>query len=279
MRQLFIVSVAATIAAASASAYDLTQVGAGSLGIAELGGDKYLAAAPTKDFAIAYGRPNSQAVVVAVNKDTLTVTKQTKQAGTKFKASVTIPTPVIGKNYTIDLVKMGTEKHERYEYTATTCAKDGDTANSIAAYLVTELNAKMENTKYGISASASTGTITVTATDYEGWNLVAADDLVGATVTITTRGQYPTCDAAYVKNLASMCAQNRGFENTYQDGASIYPGYPMTVDSDDYKIYNLRFKNPRDYGRTRDEAVWQEVIIAVPTANEDFITALDKILV
>lgn len=279
MRQLFIVSAAATIAAASASAYDLTQVGAGSLGIAELGGANYLEAAPTKDFAIAYGRPNSQAVVVAVNKDTLTVTKQTKQAGTKFKASVTIPTPVIGKNYTIDLVKMGTEKHERYEYTATTCAKDGDTADSIAAYLVKELNAKMENTKYGISASASTGTITVTATDYEGWNLVAADDLVGATVTTTTRGQYPTCDAAYVKNLASMCAQNRGFENTYQDGASIYPGYPAEVADGDYKIYNLRFKNPRDYGRTRDEAVWQEVIIAVPTANDEFITTLDKILV
>ena len=49
----------------------------------------------------------------------------------------------------------------------------------------------------------------------------------------------------------------------------------MDVDADDYTLYNLRFKNPRVYGRTRDEAVWQEVTIAVPTDNEAFITAVE----
>ena len=80
--------------------------------------------------------------------------------------------------------------------------------------------------------------------------------MVGTNVKITA-AVAPTLDAAYVKNLASFCSQNRGFNNTLADGATIYPGYPMEVDADDYTLYNLRFKNPRVYGRTRDEAVWQ----------------------
>ena len=104
---------------------------------------------------------------------------------------------------------------------------------------------------------------------------MAADDLYGTTVTTTANGSAPTCDNAYVQNLASEAAQNRGFNNTLADGATIYPGYPMEVDSDDYTLYNLRFKNPRVYGRTRDEAVWQEATIAIPTANTTFINAVE----
>lgn len=275
MRQLFVIKSGAVIAPKTDAAFDLTKVPAGSLGIFELDDlSKFVADAKlTKDFGIAYGRPNSQAVVLEVNIDSLSVTKVTKTAGTKFSASITIPTPVIGKDYTIELVKLDTTKHERREWTATTRCKSGDTVTTVATRLQKELAAKVENQNVGVTIS--TATITATAKDYQAWELMAADDLYGTTVTTTTKGSAPTCDKSYVQNLASEAAQNRGFNNTLADGATIYPSYPMDVDADAYTLYNLRFKNPRVYGRTRDEAVWQEVTIAVPSANTAFISAVE----
>ena len=277
MRQLFVVKSDAVIASQTTAAFDLTKVPAGSLGIFELNDlSKFVSDAKlTKDFGIAYGRPNSQAVVLEVNIDSLIVTKVTKTDGTKFTANITIPAPVIGKDFTIELVKLDTTKNERREWTATTRCKSGDTNETVAARLQKELAAKVEN--QNVVVTISTDTITATAKDYQPWELMAVDDLYGTTVTTTTKGSAPTCDKAYVQNLASEAAQNRGFNNTLADGATIYPGYPMDVDADDYTLYHLRFKNPRDYGRTRDEAVWQEVTIAVPTANSEFVTAVETV--
>lgn len=275
MRQLFVVKSDAVIAPKTKAAFDLTNVPAGSLGIFELDDlSKFVSDAKlTKDFGIAYGRPNSQAVVLEVNIDSLIVTKVTKTDGTKFSANITIPAPVTGKDFTIELVKLDTTKHERREWTATTRCKSGDTAATVAARLQKELAAKVEN--QNVDVTISTATITATANDYQPWELIAVDDLYGTTVTTTDNGSAPTCDKAYVQNLASEAAQNRGFNNTLADGATIYPGYPMDVDADDYTLYHLRFKNPRVYGRTRDEAVWQEVTVAVPTDNSDFVTAVE----
>ena len=270
MRQLFVVKSDASIASNPSVAFDLTNVPAGSLGIFELDnlGQFVSNAKLTKDFGIAYNRPNSQAVVLEVDIDSLIVTKVTKTPGTKFSASITIPTPVTGKDYTIELVKLDTTNHERREWTATTRCKSGDTARAVAARLHKELAAKVEN--QNVDVTINTDTITATAKDYQPWELMAADDLYGTTVKLINKGSAPTCDKAYVQNLASEAAQNRGFNNTLADGATIYPGYPMEVDADNYTLYHLRFKNPRVYGRTHDEAVWQEVIIAVPTVNSGF---------
>lgn len=275
MRQLFVIKSDAGIDPKKGAAFDLTNVPAGSLGIFELNDlSKFVSDAKlTKDFGIAYGRPNSQAVVLEVNIDSLIVTKVIKNAGTKFSANITIPTPVIGKDFTIELVKLDTTKHERREWTATTRCKSGDTAGTVAARLQKELAAKVENQNVGVTID--TATITATAKDYQPWELIAVDDLYGTTVTTTYKGSAPTCDKAYVQNLASEAAQNRGFNNTLADGATIYPAYPMEVDADDYTLYHLKFKNPRVYGRTRDEAVWQEVTIAVPTTNSAFIKAIE----
>lgn len=275
MRQLFVVKSEAVIAPKTSEASDLTKVPAGSLGIFELNDlSKFVSDAKlTKDFGIAYGRPNSQAVVLEVNINSLIVTKVTKTAGTKFSANITIPAPVTGKDFTIELVKLDTTKYERREWTATTRCKSGDTADTVAARLQKELAAKVEN--QNVDVTISTATITTTANDYQPWELIAVDDLYGTKVNTTSKGSAPTCDKAYVQNLASEAAQNRGFNNTLADGATIYPGYPMDVDADDYTLYHLKFKNPRVYGRTRDEAVWQEVTIAVPTDNLAFITAVE----
>ena len=281
MRQLFICTSDAVLAAAG-KPQDLTNVAAGTIGMWQNDNDgSWLTAAPAADFSIAYGRPNSQAVVIPIDFASARVTISTPQAGTMFKAELTIPEPVAGKDYTLQLIKLGTEKHERYSWTVTDNGSHKTTAAAMAKSLGEQFTNMIEagNEQLdGLKVTVDEAKITIEAKkNYQGWNLIAADDLVGTDVTITA-AVAPTLDAAYVKNLASFCAQNRGFSNVYRDGASIYPGYPMEVEDKDYKMYSIQFKYPRKYGRTRDEAPIQELAIVVPTDNATLTDLLDTIL-
>lgn len=281
MRQLFICTSDAVLSA-TGKPQDLTNVAAGTIGMWQNDDDsKWLAAAPAADFSIAYGRPNSQAVVIPIDFDSARVTISTPQAGTMFKAELTIPEPVAGKDYTLQLIKLGTEKHERYSWTVTDNGSHKTTAAAMAKSLGEQFTNMIEagNEQLdGLKVTVDEAKITIEAKkNYQGWNLIAGDDLVGTEVTITA-AVAPTLDAAYVKNLASFCSQNRGFSNVYRDGASIYPGYPMEVEDKDYKMYSIQFKYPRKYGRTRDEAPIQELAIVVPTDNTTLTGLLDTIL-
>lgn len=281
MRQLFICTSDAVLSA-TGKPQDLTNVAAGTIGMWQNDDDsKWLAAAPAADFSIAYGRPNSQAVVIPIDFASARVTISTPQAGTMFKAEITIPEPVAGKDYTLQLIKLGTEKHERYSWTVTDNGSHKTTANAMAKSLGDQFTNMIEagNEQLdGLKITVDEAKITIEAKkNYQGWNLIAGDDLVGTEVTITA-AVAPTLDAAYVKNLASFCAQNRGFSNVYRDGASIYPGYPMEVEDTTYKMYSIQFKYPRKYGRTRDEAPIQELAIVVPVANAALTNLLDTIL-
>ena len=281
MRQLFICTSDAVLAAAG-KPQDLTNVAAGTIGMWQNDDDaNWLSTAPSADFSIAYGRPNSQAVVIPIDFASARVTISTSQAGTMFKAKLTIPEPVAGKDYTLQLIKLGTEKHERYSWTVTDNGSHKTTAAAMAKSLGNQFTNMIEagNEQLdGLKVTVANAKVTIEAKkNYQGWNLIAADDLVGTDVTITA-AVAPTLDAAYVKNLASFCSQNRGFSNVYRDGASIYPGYPMEVEDKDYKMYSIQFKYPRKYGRTRDEAPIQELAIVVPTDNTTLTGLLDTIL-
>lgn len=281
MRQLFICTSDAVLSA-TGKPQDLTNVAAGTIGMWQNDDDsKWLAAAPAADFSIAYGRPNSQAVVIPIDFASARVTISTPQTGTMFKAELTIPEPVAGKDYTLQLIKLGTEKHERYSWTVTDNGSHKTTAAAMAKSLGEQFTNMIEagNEQLdGLKVTVDEANITIEAKkNYQGWNLIAGDDLVGTKVTITA-AVAPTLDAAYVKNLASFCSQNRGFSNVYRDGASIYPGYPMEVEDKDYKMYSIQFKYPRKYGRTRDEAPIQELAIVVPTDNTTLTGLLDTIL-
>lgn len=281
MRQLFICTSTAVLAA-TGKPQDLTKVAAGTIGMWQNDNDgSWLSAAPTTDFSIAYGRPNSQAVVIPIDFASAHITVSTPQEGKMFKADITIPEPVAGKDYTLQLIKLGTEKHERYSWTVTDNGSHKTTAAAMAKSLGDQFTNMIEagNEQLdGLKVTVAEAKITIEAKkNYQGWNLIAADDLVGTDVTITA-AVAPTLDAAYVKNLASFCAQNRGFSNVYRDGASIYPGYPMEVEDTTYKMYSIQFKYPRKYGRTRDEAPIQELAIVVPTDNNTLTGLLDTIL-
>lgn len=281
MRQLFICTSDAVLSA-TGKPQDLTNVAAGTIGMWQNDDDsKWLAAAPAADFSIAYGRPNSQAVVIPIDFASARVTISTPQAGKMFKAELTIPEPVAGKDYTLQLIKLGTEKHERYSWTVTDNGSHKTTAAAMAKSLGEQFTNMIEagNEQLdGLKVTVDEAKITIEAKkNYQGWNLIAGDDLVGTEVTITA-AVAPTLDAAYVKNLASFCSQNRGFSNVYRDDASIYPGYPMEVEDKNYKMYSIQFKYPRKYGRTRDEAPIQELAIVVPTDNTTLTGLLDTIL-
>lgn len=281
MRQLFICTSTANFAA-NGKPQDLTSVAAGNIGMWQNDDDtKWLAAAPAADFSIAYGRPNSQAVVIPIDFASARVTTSTCQKGKMFKANITIPNPVAGKDYTLQLIKLGTEKHERYSWTVTDNGSHKTTADDMAKSLGDQFTNMIEagNEQLdGLKVTVTKNVINIVAEkNYQGWNLIAGDDLVGTTVDITA-AVAPILDAAYVKNLASFCSQNRGFSNVYRDGASIYPGYPMEVENENYKMYSIQFKYPRKYGRTRDEAPIQELAIVVPTDNTELIGLLDTIL-
>ena len=282
MRQLFICTSDAVLAA-TGKPQDLTNVAAGTIGMWQNDDDdaNWLSTAPAADFSIAYGRPNSQAVVIPIDFSSARITISTPQAGKMFKAEITIPEPVAGKDYTLQLIKLGTEKHERYSWTVTDNGSHKTTAAAMAKSLGDQFTNMIEagNEQLdGLKITVSEAKITIEAKkNYQGWNLIAADDLVGTDVIITA-AVAPTLDAAYVKNLASFCAQNRGFSNVYRDGASIYPGYPMEVEDTTYKMYSIQFKYPRKYGRTRDEAPIQELAIVVPTDNTTLTGLLDTIL-
>lgn len=281
MRQLFICTSDAVLTA-TGKPQDLTKVVAGTIGMWQNDKDgSWLAAAPSADFSIAYGRPNSQAVVIPIDFASAHITVSTHQEGKMFKADITIPEPVAGKDYTLQLIKLGTEKHERYSWTVTDNGSHKTTAAAMAKSLGDQFTNMIEagNEQLdGLKVTVDEAKITIEAKkNYQGWNLIAADDLVGTNVIITA-AVAPTLDAAYVKNLASFCAQNRGFSNVYRDGASIYPGYPMEVEDTTYKMYSIQFKYPRKYGRTRDEAPIQELAIVVPIDNTTLTGLLDTIL-
>ena len=281
MRQLFICTSDAVLAA-TGNPQDLTNVAAGTIGMWQNDNDSaWLSTAPASDFSIAYGRPNSQAIVIPIDFASARVTVSTPQTGKMFKAEITIPEPVAGKDYTLQLIKLGTEKHERYAWTVTDNGSHKTTAAAMAKSLGDQFTNMIEagNEQLdGLKVTVDSAKITIEAKkNYQGWNLIAADDLVGTNVTITA-AVAPTLDAAYVKNLASFCSQNRGFSNVYRDGASIYPGYPMEVEDTTYKMYSIQFKYPRKYGRTRDEAPIQEVTIVVPVGNTTLTGLLDTIL-
>lgn len=281
MRQLFICTSDAVLTA-TGKPQDLTKVAAGTIGMWQNDGNgSWLDAAPTADFNIAYGRPNSQAIVIPIDFASARVTTSTPQTGVKFKAEITIPEPVAGKDYTLQLIKLGTEKHERYSWTVTDNGSHKTTTAAMAKSLGDQFTNMIEagNEQLdGLKVTVAEAKITIEdEKNYQGWNLIAGDDLVGTEVT-NIAAVAPTLDAAYVKNLASFCSQNRGFSNVYLDGASIYPGYPMEVEDKNYKMYSIQFKYPRKYGRTRDEAPIQELAIVVPTNNTTLTGLLDTIL-
>lgn len=200
--------------------------------------------------------------------------KSVYTAGTKFSAEVTVPTPVVGKDYTLTMAKAHTVLNERYKWSASERAREGDTAAIIAKKLGDQLKSLGKNE--GFTATVSVAKITVTGIDYEAWNLIAGDSMFGATITTTTKAMKPINDDAALKELQIRCIGAEGINSTSNDARKLYT-LPEFSNADGWTVYTLTFYPHRDLRSGSTENVKTIIHLAIPTGAAQIAT-LDTIL-
>lgn len=199
--------------------------------------------------------------------------KSVYAAGTKFSAEVTVPTPVVGKDYTLTMAKAHTVLNERYKWSASERAREGDTAAIIAKKLGDQLKSLGKNE--GFTATVAAAKITVTGIDYEAWNLIAGDSMFGATIT-TTKAMKPINDDAALKELQIRCIGAEGINSTSNDARKLYT-LPEFSNADGWTVYTLTFYPHRDLRSGSTENVKTIIHLAIPTGATQIAT-LDTIL-
>lgn len=199
--------------------------------------------------------------------------KSVYTAGTKFRAEVTVPTPVVGKDYTLTMAKAHTVLNERYKWSASERAREGDTAAIIAKKLGDQLKSLGKNE--GFTATVSVTKIIVTGIDYEAWNLIAGDSMFGATIT-TTKAMKPINDDAALKELQIRCIGAEGINSTSNDARKLYT-LPEFSNAGGWTVYTLTFYPHRDLRSGSTENVKTIIHLAIPTEAAQIAT-LDTIL-
>jgi hypothetical protein len=218
---------------------------------------------------------NSKYANIVSNIDTrrFSYVKSVYTAGTKFSAEVTVPTPVVGKDYTLTMAKAHTVLNERYKWSASERAREGDTAAIIAKKLGDQLKSLGKNE--GFTATVAAAKITVTGIDYEAWNLIAGDSMFGATIT-TTKAMKPINDDAALKELQIRCIGAEGINSTSNDARKLYT-LPEFSNADGWTVYTLTFYPHRDLRSGSTENVKTIIHLAIPTGAAQIAT-LDTIL-
>lgn len=199
--------------------------------------------------------------------------KSVYATGIKFSAEITVPTPVKGKDYTLTMAKAHTVLNERYKWSASERAREGDTADIIAKKLSTQLNSLGKNE--GFTASVAAAKITITGTDYEAWNLIAGDSLFGVTIT-TTKAVKPINDDAALKELQIRCIGAEGINSTSNDARKLYT-LPEFSNAGGWTVFTLTFYPHRDLRSGSTENVKTIIHLAIPTGAVQIAT-LDTIL-
>lgn len=199
--------------------------------------------------------------------------KSVYATGIKFSAEVTVPTPVVGKDYTLTMAKAHTVLNERYKWSASERAREGDTAAIIAKKLGDQLKSLGKNE--GFTATVVAAKITVTGIDYEAWNLIAGDSMFGAIIT-TTKAMKPINDDAALKELQIRCIGAEGINSTSNDARKLYT-LPEFSNAGGWTVYTLTFYPHRDLRSGSTENVKTIIHLAIPTGAVQIAT-LDTIL-
>lgn len=194
--------------------------------------------------------------------------KSVYAAGTKFSAEITVPTPVVGKDYTLTMAKAHTVLNERYKWSASERAREGDTAPIIAKKLGDQLKSLGKNE--GFTATVAAAKITVTGIDYEAWNLIAGDSLFGATIT-TTKAMKPINDDAALKELQIRCIGAEGINSTSNDARKLYT-LPEFSNEGGWTVFTLTFYPHRDLRSGSTENVKTIIHLAIPTGAAQIAT-------
>lgn len=280
-RLLFAGNVALATAPATLAAVNATGIAEGAVALYDHEG-AIISKALTKNVPMftlfvgggAFANKSKYANIVS-NIDTrrFSYVKSIYTTGTKFSAEVTVPTPVVGKDYTLTMAKAHTVLNERYKWSASERAREGDTAAIIAKKLGNQLKSLGKNE--GFTASVAAAKITVTGTDYEAWNLIAGDSMFGATIT-TAKAMKPINDDAALKELQIRCIGAEGINSTSNDARKLYT-LPEFSNAGGWTVYTLTFYPHRDLRSGSTENVKTIIHLAIPTGAEQIAT-LDAIL-
>lgn len=212
-------------------------------------------------------------IVSDIDTRSFSYVKSVYADGIKFRAEVTVPTPVVGKDYTLTMAKAHTVLNERYKWSASERAREGDTATIIAKKLGDQLKSLGKNE--GFTATVVAAKITVTGIDYEAWNLIAGDSMFGAAIA-TTKAMKPINDDAALKELQIRCIGAEGINSTSNDARKLYT-LPEFSNAEGWTVYTLTFYPHRDLRSGSTENVKTIIHLAIPTKAEQIIT-LDTIL-
>ena len=287
MKQVLIVDSTAALNGNAASPKNLTGMVKGGIGFYKLSDPSAWASAQggqlKEDFAIVLGRgANATPLIIPeVDYHTLQVTKAEPAPGVPYAASLTIPTPTANENYTIVIAKLGKHFNERTNYTVTTFIPINSemTAEELAQDLYEQLTQKNQFEQLEMSFGLSGATITFAGSNAsDAFRVIPSDGLTGVALDDEVHARKASGDKAYVQDLASRCAAGKGFNDVYEDGPTIYPGYPETVEDTNYNVYTLRFAVGRKASKTRDERVSQLVHICVPWHSAAILKAIETIL-
>lgn len=198
---------------------------------------------------------------------------------TQFKVVITIPDVSPYYDYSVIFTKKGKQFNERANWTATVHTNTSSTKETVAAEIAKFV--KNNANTLGLTAQVAANVITITGpATGEDFAVTAGDELPRTAIGEVTAGKTAFMDAAMVEDLMAKCAADMGYEYT-EESDGIYPKYPFKVDAGQYKVFTLRFTEPRLMG-TREEAVYQIIQVAFPStaeAVETFTGKLDEFVV
>ena len=215
---------------------------------------------------------------IPIYKNNFSYVKSVYFTGATFSCDVAIPVPTAGLTYTMILVKKGMPFNHRNKWTGTYLVKNGDTANTVAAYFrkyFADNAAELDIKVTGINNH-----VIITGNDKrQDYEIVFADDLAG-TAKSPIHAVAAINDAKAIQEMWLQAAGDMGYTDTFDD--FIYRGhYPLNPlrasDSADagFIVYTLQFTEPRTT-RTVDTAINQIVQIALPTNT--VVTKIEAVL-
>lgn len=188
---------------------------------------------------------------------------------TQFKVVITVPDVDPYLDYSVIFTKKGKLFNERANWTATVHTTATSTKETVAAEIAKFV--KNNANTLGLTAEVAGAVITITGpATGEDFAVTAADELPRTAVGEPTAGKTAFMNATMIEDLMAKCAADMGYEYT-EESDGIYPKYPFKVDAGQYKVFTLRFTEPRLMG-TREEAVYQIIQVALPSAAEGAIT-------
>ena len=281
MKRLIVLSATASLNGGAAKPTDLSNMADGSIGFYETNAVAWLAAAPTKDFAIVAGRgANNAAIVIPeINLKTLKVTKADYSAGTALKKEFTVVAPsddiavkVNGRlyfDYTVIVSIAGVKFNERSNYTFTERLPKTVAAKDVATKIAKAFTAQFLESGIDITVTATAEKVTFIAAKVdEIFNLTLTDALANLAVT-TTDSVAASGTPEQILSLAKACAADAGYEYPFE--TNVYKGYPTNVDmSATYVLYTLSYSTVlHSAAHTTEEGVNQVVHIAIPSTATD----------